>query len=560
MRLCKFSLLISLLFVALIASCSNSSPQTTITTPTGSATTSAQTPTSAPIKPSTSAGPYGELKVALGSFQQEKFDPVRSMSANAANLISPMLDSLFRLNGATLTPSLVEKWEVAPDGLSWIYYLRKGIKFQNGEDLTADDVKFSLDLYASGEAFLSNLRDMVSKIETIDDYTVRIYTKGTQPYLPYMSSLYSPTQGLIQPKDYIEKNGQDYFNRNPVGSGPFKFVRHIPGDLVEYEALDSHWRIVPQFKKVSLILMPEETTRVASLKTGTVDLTDVGLESALELESTGFTVSPDLITVQPGIYLYGNYLPGAAGMPTADVRVRQALSLAINRPEILKTFFYGKATMPFPAWVNETSTDVDVAYWRDYAANLYRYDLEEAKHLMKEAGYATGFSIKLYTYPVGDAPYTPKLAEVVQAYWNNIGVKAMLIPTDTGSFRPLRNTAPNRDPAPALIGNASTHAATDEPITPVRLATGYKSGGSVNLLGKAMPELDKLISDSTSEMDPVKRKEMLNKAIKMASETYTMLPIATAPYLAAISNKVQIDFNKPTTALSYSLEIAKHKK
>ena len=110
-------------------------------------------------------------------------------------------------------PEVVEKWELTPDGSSWIYHIHKGIKFHNGEDLKADDVKFSLDLYCSEDANYSDLRNAIERVEIVDDYTVRVYTNGPQPFLPQMSSWYPPAERMVTPKDYIEQNGMDYFKQ-----------------------------------------------------------------------------------------------------------------------------------------------------------------------------------------------------------------------------------------------------------------------------------------------------------------------------------------------------------
>ena len=450
---------------------------------------------------------------------------------------------------------------MTPDGRSWVFSVRKGIKFQNSEDLNAADVKFSLDQYASPEANYRDLGEAVERVEIVDDYTVRVYTKGTQPYLPYLLQLVIPYAGYVMPKDYIERYGWAYFESHPIGSGPWQFSRHVPADTVQYEALDNHWRQIPGFKKLTLISVPEESTRVALLRTGSIDVAPIGIEAARDLQSIGFRAAT-LTSTGVGICLWGTYDPRATGMPTANIKVRQALSLAINREEINKTFFYGMAGPPPPPYVWEGSSDIDYPSVMSYAAKIFRYDFEEAKQLLKEAGYSDGFKLKLFSYPMGDAPYLPKLCEIIQSYWLRIGVKAELVPIDDGTFSPLRRggPAPDRGPADLIVGQAAPRAASNEPVLPIRLRLGFVRGGSMQLTFPGIPEQEKLILSAIVETDPVKRKEMMGQAVRMTTETYTFLSIGNVPYLAVMGPRVDMKFNKPSPDLSMYLETAQHRK
>lgn len=287
-----------------------------------------------------------------------------------------------------------------------------------------------------------------------------------------------------------------------------------------------------------------------------MDAIAISLDAADELEAAGFRI---FVTSTGGalINLFGTHHPKGASFPTADVRVRKALSLAINRDEILKAFFAGKAHPPLPPFVTEHSADVDIPYWRDYAAKLLRYDPEEAKKLLKEAGYADGFSIKIFTGAQSGAPYLPKLAEVVQGYWRKVGVKAEIVSLDWGIMKPMTQ---NANPAQEVIGQAGTGEHGGSPVTPRNLQTGFHSGGSNVLLGKTNPDLDKLIDAAMSEMDTAKRKDLLAKIIPIAAEAYASLPIAYAPTLSALGPRVDINFPFPAPAIAIYADIAKHKK
>lgn len=468
-------------------------------------------------------------------------------------LSNTIFDFILGLKGGSeLAPELAERWEAAPDGQSYTLYLRKGIKFQNGEDFGADDVKFSLERYAAKESTYSEVRRMVDRMEVVDASTLRIYTKGTQPFFLYMiAAAGNPAQGLMMPKDYIERQGIEYFMRHPVGTGPYKFVRHVGGDIAEYEAVDKHWRQTPTFKRLSVILMPEETTRLAALKTGEIDATEASLDAIPELESLGFKIFP-LQVWTPMINLHGAYDPRAAGMPITDIRVRQALSLAINRDEIRKSFFFGKADPPPPPYLFNGAADLDNPFWMDYAAKAYRYDPEEAKKLLKEAGYANGFNIKLYTTVIRGAPFLPKLGEIVAGYWMRIGVKAELVPVDWGVFQGYRA---RRDPL--LLGQAATFRYADALVTPQSLSFGYHSVGTHGLFHPGNPEFDKLIDSALGESDAAKRKDLVAKATKIATDSYVSLMIAEVPGLSVFSPRIDIAMPKPAYGIPMYAYLAK---
>ena len=548
---------LGLVLVLLLVGCAKASPApipvpAPVPTPAPAPT---PTPAPKPTPAATPTGPYGELRVAISSFSSENFDP----SKVGSSVGKPIFETLIALDGAGLAPRIVDKWEIAPDGLSWVFHIHKGIKFHNGEDLTADDVKFSIDRFASPEANYRDVGDAVERVEVVDNYTVRVYTKGTQPYLPYLFTFYLPYSGPVMPKDYIARYGWEYFNLHPVGSGPWQFDRRVPGDTIKYEVLDAHWRQVPGFKKLTLINIPEQTTRLALLKTGAIDVTEIGIEEAKELESIGFRTG-NLSSVAAVFALWGAYDPRAAGMPIANIKVRQALSLAINREEINKTFFYGMALPLAPVYVNQGSTDIDYAAAVKYATTIFRYDQEEAKRLLKEAGYADGFKIKLFSYSQTDAPYLPKLNEIIQSYWLRIGVKAEIVPTDGGTFDPLRRGGPGRGPADLILGQAAGRAMSDAPVMPFRLRTGFVQGGSMQMTFPGIPEQEKLILSAIVETDPGKRRGIVEQAVRMTTETYTLIPIADVPVLVIMGPGVDIKWNEPSSDLLYYLETAKHRK
>jgi peptide/nickel transport system substrate-binding protein len=471
-----------------------------------------------------------------------------------------MLEWLIGLDGAKLAPSIAERWEISSNGLMWTFYIRKNVKFQNGEDLTADDVQYSLNRYITQPTVYADMKNDVDHMEIVDPYTLRIYTKGPLVYFAHLLSPYTPGYGIITPKDYIEKNGAAYFEAHPVGTGPFKFVRHVPGDQVEYQAWNGNWRVVPAFKTLTTILVPEESTRIAMIKTGAVDLIEVSLDGAEDLEKAGLR-SAALNFHSNFVDLFGAYSPQAisAKLPITDVRVRQALSLAINRDEIMSTFFAGKAIPVGPALITEQNVaDVDLPYWMDQAKKVYNhYDPDQAKQLLSQAGYANGFSIKLYTYTMSGASYLPKLAEIVQGYWGKIGVKVEVVPVDQGAMTPVQNVLKS----PFMIGAADTHRSMPRPVTPTTLSDYYygSTAAAHAQAGLAFPEVNTLFDHAAGEMDQTKRQGEMNQIVKTIADAYVTLMISQVPSMAGIGPRVDINYPNPTDALPMFVEYAKHR-
>ncbi len=565
----KSMVALALAAILVLAGCAQPVPTplpTPVPTPTPAPTpapTPSPTPTPKPTPAPAPTGPSGELKISVSTFSNETFDAVKATVATNLNLLMPMLDYIIRRDSSgKISTGIAERWEIAPDGLSWTLYLRKGIKWHDGNTLTAKDVKFTLDRYASSDALESSIRAAQDRVEVIDDYTVRVYTQGVQPFYASWLSFSPGNQGLVMPKDYVEKNGFAYFQKHPIGTGPFKFVRHIPGDMIEYEALSQHYRQVPAFKKLNIILVAEETTRMAMLKTGALDVIQLGVDNSRDAETMGLRTA-SLAGQQTIIRFWGSFDPRAKGMPAADARVRQAISLAVNREEIGRTFFNGKFYPPRPPMMWPNQPEIALPYWQKQAAEYYRYDPAAAKKLLTEAGYANGFSIKEYSYiSGGGATYLPKLAEVVQGYLLKIGVKMEIVNVDDTFMKARRRSGPNKGPGDDLVGTFSVEEVSGKPIPMLGLYQTFWSKGNYDVISGNIgknPEIESLIAAGMAEPNEAKRFEINAKVLQLVLDTWSVLVIGTVPQMAALGPRVDLDFPAGALTISGYAEIAKHK-
>src|SRR5690242_1755981 len=233
------------------------------------------------------AAPSGELNWAIHvSLAPLWFDP-----ADTQALITPFMvlyalhDAMVKpMPGNNQAPCLAESWAMSEDGLTADFTLRDGVKFHDGEPVTAEDVKFSFERYRGANHAL--IKSQVASVETPDPRHVRFKLNKPWPdFLTFYSS--ASGAGWIVPKKYVEKVGDAGFKKHPIGAGPYKFVSFTPGIELVLEAHDGYWRKSPAVKRIVMKSIPDETTRLAALKRGEIDIAySIRGELAQELKTT----------------------------------------------------------------------------------------------------------------------------------------------------------------------------------------------------------------------------------------------------------------------------------
>jgi peptide/nickel transport system substrate-binding protein len=332
---------------------------------------------------------------------------------------------------------LASKWENSADHKRWTFHLRKGVKFHDGTEMTSEDVKFSLQRAMSKRSttgYAGPLRTLIADIETPAPDRVVIVTKEPTLIIPTYLSRSLSTEGMVLPKKYIEASGDDVFARKPVGTGPYKFVEQVVGSHIKLMAVDSHWRLgTPKYKQVTFKLVPEETTRIALLRRGEVDVADVSRERVKELEKEKFPIY--FRKDEAVLHMWWVLGPDGRTPPTSDKRVREALNLAIDRNEIAQSIFGGHADpAAIPMGLSWSFKDVG---FKQTPEMTYPYDVARAKKLLADAGLAGGFPLDIYAFQLPGLPEGKAFAEAVAGYWEKVGVKPKLIPVDYPAFRKL---------------------------------------------------------------------------------------------------------------------------
>jgi peptide/nickel transport system substrate-binding protein len=219
------------------------------------------------------AAPEGTLKMAIHwGLSADWLDPAYSTHSTSAFLIMYMIhDALIKaMPNKTYGASLAESWTVSPDTRVYEFKLRKGVKFHNGDLMTADDVIFSFKRYKGTAAKTFN--DRIEKMEAVNPHLVRFTFKKPFPdFLEYLLPGAS-TLGWIVPKKYVEKVGDAEYKRHPIGAGPYKFVEFVAGEKLISEAFDGYWRKTPHIKRLEIYIVREPGTRLTMVKRGEVDI------------------------------------------------------------------------------------------------------------------------------------------------------------------------------------------------------------------------------------------------------------------------------------------------
>jgi len=462
------------------------------------------------------AAPEGQLTWGVHiSLAPTWFDP-----AETQGLITPFMilyaihDAMAKaMPGNTTAPSLAESWQISPDGRVYDFMLRKGVKFHNGDPLTSEDVKFSFDRYRGANA--KQLKDRVAAVETPGPLHVRFRLKNPWPdFMTFYTA--ASGAGWIVPKKYVEKVGDEGYKKAPIGAGPYKFVSFSPGVELVMEAFDGYWRKTPNVKRFVFKVIGDESTRLAALKRGEIDIVySIRGELAEELQRTpGLVLKPTVIQSPQWVSMLDQWDPKS---PWHDRRVRLAANLAIDRKAINEAITLGHSRLTYS--IIPSTFDF---YWQP---PTYAFDPAQAKKLLAEAGFPNGFDAGEYYLDIAYA----NVQEAVANYFQQVGIRTKLRPVERASHwasygdKKYKNLAYT---ASGAFGNAAT-----------RLETFVVAGGTY--VYGSYPEIDSLFKDQAAEMDRKKREALLHKIQQIVHEKTMVIPIWELAFINGQGPRVQ---------------------
>ena len=427
----------------------------------------------------------GVLKVGVQG-DPVALDP-HSTSLTATNHIVEHIYGRLVTIDATLSPKpdLAESWEIAPDGLVYTFKLRKGVKFHNGQTLVAGDVKYSYERVLDPKTKSTSTAGLASidKIETPDDGTVKITLK--KPNAAFLVGLWSPNYAIVRKED-IDKNGD--LTKFANGTGPFKFKEYVPNTKLTLERFPDYYEAgKPYLDGIEFVPVPDDTARSTAVRTGTVDFVEYA--PAKDIPQLKADKSLVIAGDQNTNIRYLGFNLTQKDKPWANPKVRQAISLAMDRQAIVDAAFYSLAI--------PTLTVFPPGYWATLDTKVAPQDIKAAKAMLADAGFPNGFKTTIKTW--SSYPFLSNAAIAVQDQLKQIGIQAEVLQEDNGTF-----IADNNAKSYELLVSGTSGYTDPNEIMLGNFGTGLASNNS----GYSDPDFDKLVTDGVATTKQEDRKKV----------------------------------------------------
>ncbi len=415
-------------------------------------------------------------------------DPHKDGSYQSSGMVLSILYEglLTRSEQGELQPNLAESWKIVSPTL-YEFKIRRGVTFHNGREMDASDVKYSFERELdpkTGSPFRA-IWSAVDKIETPDKWTVRFQLK--QPNAPFLNYLAGPYGHQVVAKEVVEKSGD--LNQVAAGTGPFRLVEYVPDSHLKLEKHKGYWRKgQPYLDGINIRIIKDESARLSAIRAGAVDITYVTAVNAPALKQDKNVVLLEGNNVFYGMTL-AQFIPNDSKAPFNDKRVRQAMSLAIDRKEILDSVVFGSGVIsgPIPPGMGPFAV-----------APTYPVDLERAKQLLREAGHPNGFKATVKAAP--QYPLDVADCQIIKSHLQRIGIELDIQLVEWGQF--LKEW---------LGGNYDTICLTSGPLAdPDGFTYDYFHSKSPRNRAKFFTgELDDAVTQARMATDPAKRRELL---------------------------------------------------
>ncbi|AKD39798.1 TPA: ABC transporter substrate-binding protein [Pasteurella multocida] len=438
----------------------------------------------------------------------------------------------FERGTTNVIPALAEKWDVSEDGKTYVFHLRKGVKFHSNKDFkptrdfNADDVVFSFNRQldpnhpyhkvsgVSYEYFIGmDMQNIIDKVEKVDDYTVKISLKV--PNAPFLANLAMDFASIYsaQYADAMAKaKTPEKLDSAPIGTGPFEFVSYQKDSAVRYKAFENYWQGKAKIDRLVFSITPDASVRYAKLQKG--ECHAAPYPNPADIAKLKADSNITLLT-KPGLNVgYLNFNVQKA--PFDNVKVRQALNYAVNKDAIIESVYQGAgqvAKNPIPPTMWSYNDEV-----KDYA-----YDPEKAKALLKEAGFENGFETDLWAMPVS-RPYNPnarRMAELVQADWEKVGVKAKIVSYEWGEYLKRMRAG---DHQTGMMGWTGDNGDPDNFLNTLLSCAAVESGS--NYANFCHKEFNDLVTKAAQVTDPAERTALYQQAQLVFKEQAPWITIA----------------------------------
>ena len=452
-----------------------------------------------------------EIVVGIPQDLEDSLDPHKALAAGTKEILFNVYEGLLKPDSqGNNIPAVAESYTVSEDLMTYTFKLRDGIKFHNGKNVTADDVKYSIDKFAGisdGSEPLVSAFSVIEEVNIIDDKTVDVVLNTPDTDLPTYLAMVS---AAIIPKD----------NENPdtvaIGTGPYKYVSRSPQENVICEAFDDYWGEKANIKNVTFKVEANADSIVMDLLGGSIDFyARLTIDQVKQLNDE-FSVYEGTMNLVQALYLNNNV------KPFDDVRVRQALSYATDVDEILDITAEGKGTKigssMFPAFGK---------YYDESLSELYPTDIEKAKELLKEAGYENGFNMTI-TVPSNYQPHID-VAQVLAEQYKKIGVNAEIQLVEWNSW--LSDVYTGRDFESTVIGVDASYLAASA------LLSRFESTAANNFINFKSDAYDKAYNKTLTTADDDERTALYLECERILADEAANVYIQDLPEYVVLNKK-----------------------
>jgi peptide/nickel transport system substrate-binding protein len=450
--------------------------------------------------------PGGTLTAGLGA-EATVMDPTRSSAGVDQYFFGQMFEQLLRTDPQLKQVNwLAESWELSEEGGKPVITvrIRPGVTFHNGDPLTSADFQYGMQRQKDPKlSRFSHLLNAVESFEVIDELSFRLrFKEGDGSFITSNLLLWAV------PKRHIETVGEEAFQRAPVGTGPWKFVSRTVKEELRLEAYEGYWNKQhrPTVRNLVIKIIPEDLTRVAAYKTGAIDWIDaVPPASAAEFAKLENTSTFTAVTGNNLFLSFATHLPNS---PFNDVRVRRAAAHAIDMDAIIKRVLFDQGERYTQVGRGTPGYDADL--------KPHAFDPRRARALLAEAGFPRGFEVPCYNLTTPREPNIKEMGEAVFAYLSAVGIRCQIRQMEYGAWINLGR----RDTPPEMDGIGSwmwSHGLPGDPGTPwLGHMHSYQAGrglGAYSYTDNA--EMDALLRQQQTTMDPVKREALLREIARI---------------------------------------------